>query len=86
MHWLCFDAQSYRRLDEAGYDYDATCGFNDAVGFKAGTTQVFRPLDAERLLELPLHVQDTALFYTGRLHMSQRAAWKSHRGAAAHRQ
>lgn len=76
MHWLCFDAQSYRRLDEAGFDYDATCGYNDAVGFKAGTTQVFRPLTALRLLELPLHVQDTALFYSGRLHMSQRGAWK----------
>jgi O-antigen ligase len=77
MHWLCFDAKSYKRLEEAGYDYDATCGYNDAVGFKAGTTQVFKPLDVDHLLELPLHVQDTALFYSRRLHMSQRSAWKA---------
>ena len=35
IHWLCFDTEA-RRLEQAGYDYDATFGWNDAVGFKAG--------------------------------------------------
>jgi hypothetical protein len=70
MHWLFFDEQSPARLEQAGYDYDSTAGYNDAVGFRAGTLQAFKPLAAERLLELPLHVMDTALFYPGRLGLS----------------
>ena len=43
--------------------YDSTIGYNETVGYRAGTTQPYRPLAASRLLELPLHVMDTALFY-----------------------
>jgi hypothetical protein len=74
MHWLYFD-DSYGILDSAGFDYDATCGFNDAVGFKAGTSQVFMPLESNRLLELPLHVQDTSLFLSARMRLPDDEAW-----------
>jgi hypothetical protein len=74
MHWLCFDEGSWARLDEAGYVYDATFGYNDAVGFRAGTHQVFRPLSAARLLELPLHIQDTSLFLSSRLGLGEARA------------
>jgi hypothetical protein len=74
MHWLYFDASSFATLDHAGFLYDASIGYNDAVGFRAGTTQVFRPLSAERLLELPLHIQDTALFFPGRMGCNEREA------------
>lgn len=67
IHWLCFDRHSPAILDQAGFDYDSTVGYNETVGYRAGTTQVFRPLGATRLLELPLHIQDTALFYPRRL-------------------
>lgn len=63
MHWLWKDKYSTARLEDAGFDYDSTCGYNECVGFRAGTTQVFRPLGVHRLLELPLHIMDTALFY-----------------------
>jgi hypothetical protein len=63
MHWLYFDEQSPASLERAGFAYDSTSGYNDTVGYRAGTTQVFKPLGARRLLELPLHVMDTALFY-----------------------
>ncbi|MCS6316242.1 MAG: hypothetical protein H8K05_00355 [Nitrospira sp.] len=43
MHWLYFDADSPKRLEEAGFDYDSTWGYNEAVGYKAGTLQAFRP-------------------------------------------
>ena len=77
MHWLYGDATSPSILEQAGYEYDATSGWNDAVGFKDGPlAQAFRPLDAERLLRLPLHIQDTALFYPTRLHLSEDAAWR----------
>jgi hypothetical protein len=67
MHWLLRDADTFRVLEEAGYSYDSTVGYNETVGYRAGVTQVYRPLDTERLLELPMLIQDGALFYPGRL-------------------
>ena len=63
MHWLYFDADSPRRLEAAGFDYDSTWGYNDAVGYRAGTSQVFRLPASENLMELPLSIMDSALFY-----------------------
>ena len=67
MHWLLRDARTPSVLEEAGYVYDSTFGYNETVGYRAGTSQVFRPLGAQTLLELPLHIQDGALFYPQRL-------------------
>jgi hypothetical protein len=61
-HWLLFDQNSWKKLDEAGYSYDSTFGYNDDAGFRAGTLQVYRPRDTKNLLELPLHIQDLGLF------------------------
>jgi hypothetical protein len=63
MHWLHFDENSPAILDRAGFDYDTTVGYGETVGYRAGTLQVYRPLGVNNLLELPLHVMDTALFY-----------------------
>lgn len=71
MHWLYFEDQSPARLDAAGFEYDSTCGYNETVGFKAGTSQAFLPPGCSTLLELPLHVMDTALFYPDRLGLDQ---------------
>jgi peptidoglycan/xylan/chitin deacetylase (PgdA/CDA1 family) len=70
MHWLYFSERSARQLESAGFDYDSTCGYNDAVGYRAGTSQVFRLPGAERLMELPLTIMDTALLYRGRMNLS----------------
>lgn len=71
MHWLYFGADSPKRLEEAGFLYDSTWGYNETVGFRAGTGQVFRPSGARSLLELPLIVQDTALFTKGRMGLGE---------------
>ena len=76
MHWLYFNAQSPGILEEAGVDYDLTSGYNETIGYRAGTTQVYRPLGVARLLELPLHVMDTALFFPSHLDLSASQAWK----------
>jgi hypothetical protein len=60
---------------KAGFRYDSTWGYNETIGYRAGTHQVFRPAGAERLLELPLHIQDTALFYPGRFAAGANRAW-----------
>jgi hypothetical protein len=75
MHWLCFDHHSPSILEQAGFDYDSTVGYNETIGYKAGTAQVYRFLGVTRLLELPLHIQDTALFYPNRLALTRAQAW-----------
>src|SRR5262249_19742578 len=54
MHWLYFAGDSPKRLEEAGFDYDSTWAYNDAVGFRAGTSQVFQWPGTDGLMELPL--------------------------------
>jgi hypothetical protein len=74
MHWLYWSKGSPKVLEDAGFGYDSTFGYNDAVGFRAGTTQPFRPLGVENLLELPLNIQDSALFYRDRMKLSENEA------------
>jgi hypothetical protein len=74
MHWLYYDQQSPLALEKAGAAYDSTIGYNETVGYRAGTTQGYKPLEASHLLELPLHVMDTALFYPPYLDLSPRQA------------
>jgi len=76
MHWLLRNEDTASLLERAGYAYDSTFGYNETVGYRAGTSQVFRPLGAESLLELPLHIQDGALFFPQRLGLSEAEAEK----------
>jgi hypothetical protein len=76
MHWLYWSEDSPVILEDGGFPYDSTVGYNDAIGYRAGTSQVYKPLQATRILELPLHVMDTALFYPNRLELSPREARK----------
>lgn len=76
MHWLLRDENTMRVLEEAGYDYDSTLGYNETVGYRCGTSQAFCPPGVRRLLELPMHIQDGALFYPQRLGLSESEAWQ----------
>jgi hypothetical protein len=74
MHWLYFSKESSKILEEAGFAYDSTVGYNEANGFRCGTTQVFCLPGSKRLLELSLNVMDTALFYSERMGLSEAEA------------
>jgi hypothetical protein len=74
MHWLYFDQRSPAVLEKAGVAYDSTFGYNETVGYRAGTAQVYKLLGTTQLLELPLHVMDTALFYPTHLELSTKQA------------
>lgn len=76
MHWLYFDDNSPRILERAGFSYDSTLGYNDAVGYRPGTVQVYRHLGVQRLLELPMNIQDTALFFPDRMGLKEEDAWR----------
>lgn len=71
MHWLCYNHQSPFLVEQAGFGYDATLGYNETIGFRNGTLQVFRPIGVDMLLEIPLNIQDTALFFPGRLNLKE---------------
>jgi hypothetical protein len=75
IHWLLNDANTSAVLDRAGYAYDSTIGYNETVGYRAGTSCVFRPIGVDQLFELPLHIQDGALFYPHQLDLSEADAW-----------
>jgi hypothetical protein len=74
MHWLLQNTKTMEVLEEAGFAYDSSAGYNETVGYRNGTTQVFRPLGSRTLLELPMHIQDGALFYPHRLDLTERHA------------
>ncbi|MCA9793793.1 MAG: hypothetical protein KC910_18410 [Candidatus Eremiobacteraeota bacterium] len=61
-HWLHFELTMTPELQaEAGLEVDGTFGFNRHLGFRAGTSLPFF-WPGERLLEVPLVLQDVALF------------------------
>ena len=74
IHWLLRDENTPSVLEQAGYTYDSTFGYNETIGYRSGTSQVFRPLSARTLLELPMHIQDGALFYPQKLNLSEAEA------------
>lgn len=74
MHWLYYNQNSPVILEKTGFSYDASLGYNDAIGFKNGTMQVFRPFGVHTFLEIPLNIQDTALFYPRRLDLKDSEA------------
>jgi peptidoglycan/xylan/chitin deacetylase (PgdA/CDA1 family) len=67
-HYLRMELpRTWNLLVKAGFKYDTTFGFNDAVGFRNGLIHPFQPFDTSSnkkidLLEIPLNIQDGALF------------------------
>jgi hypothetical protein len=66
-HFLRVDPHgNLAALEAAGFAYDSSLGFGDAVGFRAGIAHPFRPWDFEReaprdLIEVPLAAMDVTL-------------------------
>ena len=63
--------QAWRALERTGFSYDATLGYAEAAGFRAGTSYPFEPFDVEAesqidLVEVPLVAMDGSfLKYAG---------------------
>jgi len=76
MHWLCYDQRSPEELERAGASYDSTVGYGETVGYRTGTSQAYVPPGADYLMELPMHVMDTALFYPAYLGLTEEEADK----------
>lgn len=67
-HYLSFNYQkSFKLLELAGFEYDATLGFWENCGYRAGTSIPFYPFNIKenrpfRVLEIPLTIMDVTLF------------------------
>jgi hypothetical protein len=61
-------------IEKGGFSYDSTVGYNETIGYRAGTAQVFKHPNVDHLLELPLHIMDTALFYPSCMNLSDEQA------------
>jgi peptidoglycan/xylan/chitin deacetylase (PgdA/CDA1 family) len=70
MHWLYYDQSSATALDQAGFHYDSTVGYNRTIGYRSGTCQVYKAIGTERLKELPLHAMDTALLFPSYMNLT----------------
>jgi len=75
VHWLCSFEDTTKIIEAAGYDYDSTTGYNEIPGFKAGTFQPYIPPGCTKLIEIPMHIQDCALFYPGRMNLTEKEAY-----------
>jgi peptidoglycan/xylan/chitin deacetylase (PgdA/CDA1 family) len=79
-HFLRVDPhRNLAPLEAAGFAYDSSLGFGDAVGFRAGIAHPFRPWDFEReaprdLIEVPLVAMDVTLSAERYLNLSARQA------------
>ncbi|MBI9097599.1 MAG: hypothetical protein JEY91_03930 [Spirochaetaceae bacterium] len=76
IHWLYYNLQSPHHISNAGLEYDSTLGYNNSVGFYNGSTQVFTPLETDNFFEIPLMIQDTALFYPSRMNLNAEEAFQ----------
>jgi len=63
--------EAWQFFTENGFLYDSSCGFNERVGFRAGTTFPFQTFDINTkthysLYEIPFSLMDYALIESGR--------------------
>jgi peptidoglycan/xylan/chitin deacetylase (PgdA/CDA1 family) len=68
---LCVE-RTFPVQEQAGFVYDSSLGYNEAVGFRAGLSAPFFPYDVNlrrksNILELPLGIMDGSLFEFNRL-------------------
>jgi hypothetical protein len=80
-HYLCFKVpETWAYLADAGFKYDSTLGYNNAVGCRNGMCHPFKPYDEEGnridILEIPLLIMDVSLFSSAK-HLKE--AWETSR-------
>ena len=77
MHWLYHKGKkTWKILDEAGYVYDATFGWNDQIGFPDEQYGPFKPEGVKNLVVLPLNIQDGALLGEWHQFLNHAEAWQ----------
>jgi peptidoglycan/xylan/chitin deacetylase (PgdA/CDA1 family) len=71
-HYLMFRVpDTWEHLAAAGFRYDTTVGYSNAIGFRNGVCHPYRPFNLRSgreidIVEIPLAIMDTALFRRSR--------------------
>ncbi len=79
-HFLSFNYQkSFKILEQAGFVYDATLGYWENIGYRAGISLPFYPFNIKenrpfRVLEIPLTIMDVTLFTEKAMNLSGKQA------------
>ncbi|MCK9329636.1 MAG: hypothetical protein M0Q94_07145 [Candidatus Cloacimonetes bacterium] len=79
-HFLSFNYQkSFKILEQAGFVYDATLGFWENIGYRAGISLPFYPFNIKEnrpfsVLEIPLTIMDVTLFTEKAMNLSYNSA------------
>ncbi len=82
-HYLRFKVpDTWEILARAGFKYDSTLGYNNAVGFRNGMCHPYKPYNLESnseidILEIPLTIMDSGMFWHKR---SFAEAWSISKG------
>ena len=71
-HWLYQGKHLWKNLQQAGYCYDASFGFNKVAGFPG---EKLEPFEQDGILIVPLVIQDTTLLAKHRMHLTPGRAW-----------
>jgi len=77
MHWLYQKPGMWKHLDQAGFFYDSTLGWNERIGFPDGRYTPFKPDGSNSLIALPLNIQDGALFERRYLNYGPEQVWRA---------
>ena len=75
MHWLYFSADSPQVLEAAGFDYDSTWGYNEAVGLPCGHIAGDAAPWGQHADRAALSIMDSALFFATRMGLTRDEAW-----------
>ena len=73
IHWLYQPPELWENLRNAGYNYDATFGSNDDVGFME---EKYHPFEKSGLAVLPLNIQDGSLLAHWHQSLTMDQAWE----------
>jgi peptidoglycan/xylan/chitin deacetylase (PgdA/CDA1 family) len=60
-HYLNLDSRTWERQADAGFAYDASFGYTDAIGFRDGAYRAFRPFADRDFHVVPLAMMDSCL-------------------------
>ena len=85
-HFLKFDpSKTWQIMEELGFLYDTTWGFNQKPGFRAGVCLPYHPPSSDfrtlNILELPLILMDTSLW--GYMHLDEEEGFTEVEGAVS---
>jgi len=69
------DEAHARSWKKAGYDYDASLGYNETIGYLNGTTQVFRPSVFGRCWSSPCTSRMAPCSFQPNSDLSESDAW-----------